>query len=248
MSATLLAAVFVASLLGSLHCVGMCGGFVAFYAGGAARPRPFGPHLAYHLGRLATYVALGAVAGALGRGVDLAGEAAGVGRSAAVAAGGLMTVWGLMALLRAAGVGIPQAALPEAARGRAVRWLSALAQRPPVTRAALLGLSSTLLPCGWLYAFAVIAAGTGTPLFGALLMAAFWAGSVPLLAGVGASFALLGERLRRHLPVASALLLIFIGLASLFGRLNVPSLAAASAASALGVGTPTPACHQGRVP
>ena len=33
MTAALLGTVFMASLAGSLHCAGMCGGFVAFYSG-----------------------------------------------------------------------------------------------------------------------------------------------------------------------------------------------------------------------
>ncbi|MBE7450024.1 MAG: sulfite exporter TauE/SafE family protein [Kofleriaceae bacterium] len=42
-------------------------------------------------------------------------------------------------------------------------------------RAALLGLLSAALPCGWLWAFVVVAAGTGSPVGGALVMTAFWA-------------------------------------------------------------------------
>jgi sulfite exporter TauE/SafE len=40
--------------------------------------------------------------------------------------------------------------------------MRAVASRPEV-RAAILGLGSALLPCGWLYAFVVTAAGTGRP-------------------------------------------------------------------------------------
>src|SRR5512147_2238564 len=56
-----LIAAFVAGLLGSLHCVGMCGAFAA----SCARAR--GGLFAWHLGRVATYTLLGALAGSLGR-------------------------------------------------------------------------------------------------------------------------------------------------------------------------------------
>ena len=58
-------AVLVASLLGSPHCAGMCGGFVCFYStqGGGAR---WYSHLAYNGGRLLSYLGLGLAAGLVG--------------------------------------------------------------------------------------------------------------------------------------------------------------------------------------
>ncbi|VAX40404.1 hypothetical protein MNBD_PLANCTO03-914, partial [hydrothermal vent metagenome] len=61
----LIVSVFLASLLGSMHCAGMCGAFVAFAVGlddpEAARKR-VRLHMAYNAGRLTTYVTLGAIA------------------------------------------------------------------------------------------------------------------------------------------------------------------------------------------
>ena len=59
-SSSLIAA-FVAGLLGSVHCVGMCGAF----ASSCARTR--GGLAAWHLGRVGTYALLGALAGSVGR-------------------------------------------------------------------------------------------------------------------------------------------------------------------------------------
>ena len=83
-----------ASLLGSLHCAGMCGGFVAFYAG-TGDGRAGLSHAAYNLGRLAAYAVLGAMAGALGLALDLASAPIGIPRAAAVLAGLLITLWGI---------------------------------------------------------------------------------------------------------------------------------------------------------
>ena len=52
-------------------------------------------------------------------------------------------------------------------------------------RGAATGLLTTLLPCGWLYAFVITAAGTGNALAGAGLMATFWVGTLPMLTIVG---------------------------------------------------------------
>ncbi len=242
MTTALLVSVLGASLVGSLHCAGMCGGFVAFYAGeDDSGSRALG-HLAYHAGRLVTYVVLGAVAGTIGAAVDLAGDAAGVGRVAAVVAGTVMIVWGLSLLLESAGVRIVRIVLPRAIEQRTIGVLSRLRARPPRVRALLLGLSSTLLPCGWLYAFAVTAAGTGSTVGGALVMAAFWSGTVPLLLGLGLGVQRLSHHVRRYVPTLSAAVLLVLGLYSVLGRANVPSMAARHSAGMLQQGEP--ACCQ----
>ncbi|MFN0316366.1 MAG: sulfite exporter TauE/SafE family protein, partial [Burkholderiales bacterium] len=63
MSTSLALSVFLAGLLGGLHCVGMCGGlFGALSAGGNAGQL----RAALHAGRILSYGALGVIAGSLG--------------------------------------------------------------------------------------------------------------------------------------------------------------------------------------
>lgn len=240
MSAVVLLPIVAASLLGSLHCAGMCGGFVAVYSAGDASGgvRRLLPHLAYHAGRLFTYVALGTAAGALGAALDLAGKAAGVGRVAGVIAGAIMVLWAAALLLERAGWQRAGSAGPV--RRRFVRLMAGFTAKPPLARALLLGLSSTLLPCGWLYAFAVAAAGTGGAFGGALVMGAFWLGTVPMLLGLGLGVQAIAPRLRRHVPVISAVVLLVVGLAGVVGRFNVPAMAADASRTAI---TGKPACH-----
>jgi len=62
-----LVAVFLIGLLGSMHCVGMCGGFVlALSQHGRAARRLHAHQTLYFLGKALTYAALGAVTGSLG--------------------------------------------------------------------------------------------------------------------------------------------------------------------------------------
>jgi len=232
---TLLSTVFAASLLGSAHCAGMCGGFVAFYAGSSAQTSAAArlqAHLAYHGGRLATYATLGAVAGSLGQALDLAGDAAGLQHAAALVASAGMVAWGVLTLLRAYGVPLPPAPVPAFVQQRFGQVVRTLHTRPPVVRAAVLGLSTTLLPCGWLYAFAVTAAGTGSPLWGALAMAVFWAGTVPLLAGLGVGIQHLSGPMRRHLPKLTAVALVVVGVLGVSQRLHRAPMRAPSSVSA----------------
>src|SRR6476469_4611213 len=111
---TLLLSVLGASLLGSVHCAAMCGGFVCLYSGtGPARHTGAAPHAAYNAGRLVSYLVLGAVAGSATHGVDRIGGA-GVGRPTAIIAGALMVVCRGRTLLAALGVrmGPQPASLP----------------------------------------------------------------------------------------------------------------------------------------
>jgi len=213
--------VLAASLVGSLHCAGMCGGFVAFYAGAGGR-RPGLGHAAYNAGRLAAYAALGALAGALGAALDLAAAPAGIQRGAALLAGALMALWGTWTLLEMAGVRVARLEPPAALSGAVARGVAAVAAQPPVTRALVIGLLSGLLPCGWLYAFIVTAAGTGDPLRGAGLMAVFWLGTLPVMAGLGVAVQALAGRMRRWVPAACAVAMIVVGLLAVAGRARAP--------------------------
>jgi len=213
--------VLAASLVGSLHCAGMCGGFVAFYAGAGGR-RPGLGHAAYNLGRLTAYASLGALAGALGAALDLAAAPAGIERGAAVLAGALIALWGTRTLLETAGVRVARLEPPAALRGAIASGVTAVAAQPPVTRALVIGLLTGLLPCGWLYAFIVTAAGTGDPLRGAGLMAVFWLGTLPVMAGLGVAVQALAGRMRRWVPAACAVAMIVVGLLAVAGRARAP--------------------------
>lgn len=226
----LLLGVLIASLLGSTHCAGMCGAFVLFAvatpkdASSVWRSR-FSLNAAYNLGRLVTYTLLGAAAGTLGAALDLGGAMIGLQRSAAAIAGGLMIGFGVVALLRASGVKLRRVPLPAFLTKLVAAGHRTVADSAPLTRAWAVGMLTTLLPCGWLYAFAVTAAGTGHPLYGAGVMAVFWLGTLPILAGLGLGAQALSGPLRSRLPVLTSLLLVCVGIYTVLGRLTLPAMA-----------------------
>src|SRR5690606_2033554 len=107
-------------------------------------------------------------------------------------------------------------------RAGAVLWrrLAPLTRRvlPATTplRALAAGLLWGALPCGLVYGAAAIAATAGTPAGGALVMAAFWAGTVPALIVAGASAARLREARGRPLfRRAAGAVLVLSGAVSL---------------------------------
>jgi len=159
-----LSAAFVAGLVGSPHCIGMCGGF-AVLCGGRATDT-----LLWHLGRMTTYALLGALAGTFGALLP------GPSWVAAVVSLGLM-VWfaaGLAGL-----VPEPRVAIPGLAKLGA-----AVSGNPNPGMRYAFGVVTGFLPCGLVYATLGIAVATGAPAPGALAMAVFGLGTAPLLSTV----------------------------------------------------------------
>jgi sulfite exporter TauE/SafE len=219
---TLLLGVLAASIIGSVHCAAMCGAFVCLYAGSGPRASgaPAHTHVAYNIGRLVSYVALGAVAGAIGASVDNLALLAGLSRGAAIVAGTLMIAWAMSVLASSAGVAIASRGGPDWIRRKFGAAILALRNQPASVRAAATGLLTTLLPCGWLYTFVITAAGTGSARTGAAVMLVFWAGTVPMMLGVGFGFQTLNRSILRRLPLASAAVVLVLGVLSITGRLQ----------------------------
>jgi hypothetical protein len=191
----------------------MCGPLVGLQ-GGARSVRLAAIH---SLGRLLTYATIGVLAGLAGNALDLAGSLGNVQRLATLAAGGTIIAWGVYALIRATRVRRTPAEPPRARTG-STAFGSALVHirtRSRARRTFALGLLTGLLPCGWLWAFAISAAGSGSPVGGALVMIAFWIGTVPAMVGLLGLAGPLVARVRARLPLVTALALIAVGLATL---------------------------------
>lgn len=185
----------LAGLVGSPHCVGMCGGFaVAASGGGVAHG------LAWTAGRLTTYAALGGAAGAIGHALPGPGW---VGTVVAAA----FLVWFAAKL---AGVDAGRApvipGLTRAAR--------ALVGRADVPSRFLFGGLTGLLPCGLVYAALSFPVASGSPIVGALMMAAFGLGTVPALSIAAAGLRRFTARSLTARRVLAATVLV-LGLGSL---------------------------------
>lgn len=256
-------AILVASLTGSLHCAGMCGAFVAFAVGTGGdleKERRWRLHAAYNGGRLVTYTVLGVFAGVVGASLDLAGDLLGIQRAAALLAGGSMVVFGVLAILRINGVRVPKAPVPTPMRVGVQRGFKAVRDKPPVVRALATGLLTTLLPCGWLYAFVIVAAGTASPVWGGLAMVSFWVGTLPVLVGLGVGVTGVLDRLTglgHRVPLVAACLVVLVGMFTVMDRsmlmIDVPREAVASVPARDGLldrvhaidAAEGPSCHEG---
>ena len=218
----LLGSVFLASLLGSLHCVGMCGPFALLAGTDLERRRSaMIPTAAYSFGRLVTYSIVGVIFGTLGLALNAGTSFAPWQQTATWVAGGLMILVGVIALARQLGSSIRLPGVGQRLQRILQRLFKRATDQPPIRKAFVIGALSSLMPCGWLYTFAIVAAGTGNPLTGAAVMAVFWAGTVPIMVMLVLGTAKVSHSVQQRLPVAMATLVILVGVFTIAFRAPV---------------------------
>lgn len=212
-------ALFLVGLLGGTHCVGMCGGIVGALSMGA--PARWSMHFAYNAGRIASYAAAGALAGALG--------AASLGLDGALPIRFLLYFLANLMLV-ALGlylIGVTRAlAFSERFGQHLWRRIQPLTRRflpaRSMAQAFPLGLLWGWLPCGLVYSALTSALTAGSPGRGALLMLAFGLGTLPNLLLAGIVLGRLNEFVRRPaVRLFSGLLVLGFGLYGLFGLMRL---------------------------
>jgi sulfite exporter TauE/SafE len=191
---SVLVTAFLAGLLGSGHCFGMCGGIagsLGALAGGTDRRSLAWPALQFNFGRLLGYALLGAVAAGF---VGVAGEIMALkayGKWLRLATALLVLFIGLrflvdwrgIDLIERGGAGIWKRVQPLAAR---------VSQRHDWFGRTGLGVLWGFLPCGLVYTVLMTAASTGAAASGALTMFAFGAGTAPAMFGMTVAAPALG--------------------------------------------------------
>jgi sulfite exporter TauE/SafE len=165
------AGAFLAGLVTSLHCVGMCGPLACTWSVRGSG-RAHAGTLVYHGGRIASYTFIGLLAGALGT-VPLRWLHGGAA---------LVVPWMLVAIFAAVALGLdrwlPKPLFLSRPMARLRHRLLAV---PPLARAALFGAATPLLPCGPLYLMFGLSMANGSALRGAEFAFAFGLGTLPLL-------------------------------------------------------------------
>lgn len=236
--------------LGSLHCLGMCGG-VSGSVALASSPRPSqtfpvpvqvaasgvlpqaGARMAeanvfaFNAGRIASYGIAGALAGTAGE--FIGGWAQGGVINGTTGARTAMFVFAnLMIVLTGLYLmGIPQLLAPlERVGGVVWRRVAPLTRtllplRSPY-QAALFGAIWGWIPCGMVYAMLLSAMSAGSALSGAACMLAFGAGTLPAMLAAGLAAGRLQSWTRQpRVRLAAGLMVVAIGL---FGFARLGSL------------------------
>lgn len=233
--------IFIIGLLASFHCVGMCGGFVMAYSAnhhkicastpllskeglgggseGNGRNKKTNIHLQYNLGRFISYTIIGGILGGFGSFFGINPNFSGT----------LLLIAAIFMILMGLGLATE------------IKWFHKIKLQTPDFIAKIIfknrrehrpkgpfviGLLTGFMPCGPLQAMQLYALSTGNWLHGALSMAAYALGTVPLLFGFGNLVSLLTTSRMKQLLKISGIIVIVLGLFTLsralssFGLLN----------------------------
>jgi len=211
---------FTIGLLGSGHCLAMCGGImgalsmrsVATVGSGNSSHGSslLGQLLLYSAGRLLSYAVLGMALGLLGAVLVTAMEPARIVLRGL--AGGLLIAMGLYL------AGVWHGILILERLGHRLWQRIGPGMRNGQGSTLLLGMSWGLLPCGLVYGTLVWAASAADPFRAGWLMLAFGLGTLPaVLAGSWFSAAMLAPLRHRGLRLAAGALIVAFGIWTLIG-------------------------------
>ena len=197
---------FLLGLLGSLHCVGMCGPIALALPNASKGWGAVAGALLYNLGRILTYLLLGLIIGAFGRGLFLAG----VQSWFSVILGILLIVVAILSL----NVETYIKRFPPVQRLQnwVSRSMAKLLRREGLQINFLIGALNGLLPCGLVYVAIAGAVLSDTWMQSALYMGGFGAGTLPLMLGTALAGQFISLNWRQRLRRLSPILLGLFGL------------------------------------
>jgi len=204
---------FSMGFMGSLHCIGMCGGLVSAVSMSQKQVWWSGL-LVYQFGRVTTYAVLGLLVGVSGAALSSYGGDI-LQRSLTILAGMMMLIFAM----NLAGW------LPDPLRRVAVwaSWRIGLAQLaryvandPRTGGWYVLGLANGLLPCGLVYAALSLALAAGDGMNAVMMMMGFGMGTIPAMLAVPALLQRMSPALRSIAMRSAAGMIFILGLMTVF--------------------------------
>lgn len=206
---------FLLGLLGTGHCIGMCGPLIFAFPGRTGR---FLPHLLYHLGRVTTYTVVGGIMGGIGQLMAGAAAGSGPGMVAVVKVSLWLIAAALLLVLGATRLGIIRepgwlnGAAPERIPGFKSALKGAAGNRGQAAF-FLMGVMLGFLPCGLSYGAFAQSLGNANVLRGVLATLAFALGTAPGLILLGTGASALFSRYRRQSDIIAGILMAYMGVA-----------------------------------
>jgi sulfite exporter TauE/SafE len=199
-------AALVLGLMGSFHCLGMCGPIA--FALPLRRRTPVRNALAnltYQSGRVVTYAFLGLLAGAFGKGFSLAG----LQQYLSIFVGILMIVG--VVFYRSW-----QKGLANGPMYRMFAWVRermfVLMKRKTFDALFSFGIVNGLLPCGLVYMALAAAISAGSGIGGAVFMALFGLGTMPMMFAAGLASDRLSSALRIKLSAVVPVVIVLLAM------------------------------------
>lgn len=196
---------FIVGILTSFHCIGMCGSFVLSYTidrSQEGRSLHF-QHFSYGLGKVISYTAFGAIFGLIGSAISFTVT---LRCLVLMVSGVFLVIYGLSMLDRFHSLRRYQIRLPHF-------MFHALAeQRRHVSNPLLIGLlNGLMIACGPLQAMYIAAAGSGSAVQGAAMLAVFALGTLPVMLAFGYLSSVITANITHEFLRISSLIIVILG-------------------------------------
>jgi len=193
-------------LIGSFHCIGMCGPIVvALPLKNHNLVSKIAGTILYNSGRVVTYSILGILFGLLGRGIHMAGFQ----QWTSILLGVAMIISVLFPFFFREKITIGN--LFSGFAARLILRLKKLFTDRSYFSLLMIGLLNGLLPCGLVYVAIAGAINSGTVLTGALFMMLFGIGTIPLLLIATLASDAIGQRVRSKMQRVVPYFVFFLG-------------------------------------
>lgn len=195
--------ILTTSFLGSWHCVGMCSPIASI----AANKKQL---TGYHLGRITSYVSLGALSGWMGS-FFLGSQFKWIQSLSIIFLSITLIAMGFLSLRN-------QDVLAKIKFHKTMTFIFQLQKKLNLTSGYWLGLFTGFFPCGWLYTFLLAAVASKSTYAGALILFLFTLGSIPALSAISLMVQrniLLSNEKKRKL---AGIILLLAGLYSLISH------------------------------
>ncbi len=207
---------FMAGVLGSGHCLGMCGALVSGYFMKSGASRSVYPYFVYQMARISVYTLVGFAAAALGVVLVSSGV---FGKVQSL----LQMFIGAVVIVLALGIlgWIPfQGSVRLLPMNVLRRGYADARTKGPLLGAMIAGLLNGLMPCPLTFAMAVKATSATTIMEGGLLMLTFGAGTLPTMLFVSVAFGKMSAHFRGLMLKSAALIMIAMGCNTIYMGLS----------------------------
>lgn len=207
---------FMAGVLGSGHCLGMCGALVSGYFMKAGSSKRYLPYFIYQLARISVYTLVGFAAAALGVVLVSSGI---FGKVQSI----LQMFIGVVVIILALGIlgWIPfQGSVRLLPMNLLRKGYAKSRTKGPILGAMIAGLLNGLMPCPLTFAMAVKATSATNIMEGGLLMLTFGAGTLPTMLLVSVAFGKMSAHFRGLMLKSAALIMIVMGCNTIYMGLS----------------------------
>jgi sulfite exporter TauE/SafE len=207
---------FIAGVLGSGHCLGMCGALVSGYFMNVGKNKSYLPYFAYQFARILVYIIIGLLAASLSAVLVSGGM---VGKVQSI----LQMAIGTIVIILALGI-LGLVPWQGSMKLLPMNWLrkgyASARSRGPLYGAIIAGFLNGLMPCPLTFAMYVEATSASSVMEGGLLLLAFGAGTLPTMLFISFAFAKMGASLRGFMLKSAAIIMIFMGLNTIYKGLT----------------------------